>query len=231
MVFENNQTGAPLMRPLFFDEPNNKELYNYSKAYLWGNDILVSPVLESKETSQDVYFPKGNHWFDFYSDKLYEGGKTHSITLNEATIPTFVRAGAFIPMAKAMQTTKDYAADNFELHYYFDWSITKSEREFYNDNGLTPNTYENDAFEELEFEAELNRTTLEFEFKVDIEANYKSSSKQIELIVHNIGKQPKRIKIDGKTADFIWDASKKTVMIPITWNPSEKKNITIKLKK
>src|SRR5690606_26117401 len=130
LAFENHKDGKPLMRPLFFEEQDNLELFDYSKAYLWGNDILVSPVLEAKKTTQDIYFPKGNNWFDFYSDKKYEGGKTHSITLNEATIPTYVRAGAFIPMAKAMQTTKDYKADNFELHYYFDWSITKSEREF-----------------------------------------------------------------------------------------------------
>jgi oligosaccharide 4-alpha-D-glucosyltransferase len=231
LAFENHKDGKPLMRPLFFEEEDNVELFDYSKAYLWGNDILVSPVLEAGKTSQDVYFPKGNNWFDFYSDKIYQGGKTHSIALNKATIPTFVRGGAFIPMAKAMQTTKDYKANNFELHYYFDWSVNESESEFYNDNGFTPNTYETDAFEELEFEAELNRSTLEFEFEADIEANYKAKSKQIELIVHNIDKQPKRIKIDGKRVNANWDATKKTVMIPVTWNPSEEKNITIKLKK
>lgn len=231
LAFENHKDGKPLMRPLFFEEDNNLELFGYSKAYLWGNDILVSPVLEAKKTSQDVYFPQGNNWFDFYSDKKYEGGKTHSITLNEATIPTFVRAGAFIPIAKTMPTTKDYKADNFELHYYFDWSVDESESEFYNDNGLTPNTYENDAFEELEFEAERNRSTLEFEFEADIEANYKLSTKKIELIIHNIEKQPKRIKIDGKRLNANWDATKKAVIIPITWIPSEDINITIKLKK
>lgn len=230
LAFENHKEGKPLMRPLFFEE-NNTELFDYSKAYLWGNDILVSPVLEANKTSQEVYFSKGNHWFDFYSDKLFEGGKTHSITLNEATIPTFVRAGAFIPMAKPMSTTKDYTGNNFELHYYFDWAVAESEREFYNDNGLTPSTYKNDAFETLKFEAELNRTTLEFEFEADVEAHFKTTSKQIELIIHNIDKQPKRIKINGKVVNAIWDATKKTLMMPITWNPSEELNITIKLKK
>src|SRR5690606_12311907 len=167
LAFENHKEGKPLMRPLFFEESDNQDLYSYSKTYLWGNDILVSPVLEAGKTSQDVYFPKGNNWFDFYSDNLYEGGKTHSITLNEATIPTFVRAGAFIPMAKPMQNTDAYNPDNLELHYYFDTAIKESEREFYNDNGLTSNTFKNEMFEELEFEAERNGSTLELEFEAN----------------------------------------------------------------
>jgi alpha-glucosidase (family GH31 glycosyl hydrolase) len=230
LAFENHKDGKPLMRPLFFEE-NNLELFNYSKAYLWGNDILVSPVLEAGKTSQDVYFPKGSKWFDFYSDILFAGGKTHSIALNEATIPTFIRGGAFIPMAKPMPTTKDYTGDNFELHYYFDWAVAESEREFYNDNGFTPNVYENGAFEKLEFEAELKRTTLEFEFETDVKANFLSNSKQIQLIIHNIDKQPKRIRINRKRVDIIWNATKKTVTIPANWNSSEGIEITIKLKK
>lgn len=231
LAFENHKEGKPLMRPLFFEESDNQDLYSYSKTYLWGHDILVSPVLEAGKTSQDVYFPKGNNWFDFYSDKLYEGGKTHSMTLNEATIPTFVRAGAFIPMAKPMHTTDDYNPDSLELHYYFDTSINESEREFYNDNGLTSNTIKNEMFEELEFEAERNGSTLELEFEANIKSNYKANIKDIQLIIHNIDKQPKSIKMDGKRVNVNWDNTKKTLTIPITWHPSEELNIVIKLKK
>lgn len=231
LAFENHKEGKPLMRPLFFEESDNQDLYSYSKTYLWGHDILVSPVLEAGKTSQDVYFPKGNNWFDFYSDKLYEGGKTHSMTLNEATIPTFVRAGAFIPMAKPMHTTDDYNPDSLELHYYFDTSINESERKFYNDNGLTSNTIKNEMFEELEFEAERNGSTLELEFEANIKSNYKATIKDIQLIIHNIDKQPKSIKMNGKRVNVNWDNTKKTVTIPVTWHPSEELNITIKLKK
>lgn len=231
LAFENHKEGKPLMRPLFFEESDNQDLYSYSKTYLWGHDILVSPVLEAGKTSQDVYFPKGNNWFDFYSDKLYEGGKTHSMTLNEATIPTFVRAGAFIPMAKPMHTTDDYNPDSLELHYYFDTSINESERKFYNDNGLTSNTIKNEMFEELEFEAERNGSTLELEFEANIKSNYKATIKDIQLIIHNIDKQPKSIKMDGKRVNVNWDNTKKTLTIPITWQPSEELNIVIKLKK
>ncbi len=47
-----------------------------------------------------------------------------------------MRGGSFIPLGKAIQSTKQYDVDEFQLHYYFDSSVTKSKREFYNDNGV-----------------------------------------------------------------------------------------------
>ncbi len=229
LMFENHKNGTPLMRPLFFED-ENPELFSYSKAYLWGQDILVSPVLEAGKTKQDVYFPKDHMWFDFYSDTVYEGGKTHNINLNESTIPTFIRAGAFIPMAKPMQNTTAYNVDNFDLHYYFHRSIDESEREFYNDDGLSAMAYENDAYEVLEFESELKRNNLEFEFEAEVEDNYSSAAKQIQLIIHNIQEQPRSIKIDSKRVDVHWNESIKTLIIPVTWNPEHELKIAIKLK-
>ena len=56
-AFDNNQAGLPLMRPLMYEEPGNAKLRELSSTYLWGNDILVSPVLEAKKAMQEVYFP------------------------------------------------------------------------------------------------------------------------------------------------------------------------------
>jgi oligosaccharide 4-alpha-D-glucosyltransferase len=56
LMYDNSHHGKPLMRPLFFEEPDNDELYSYSSTYLWGQDILVSPVLEpGKEASRSIF--------------------------------------------------------------------------------------------------------------------------------------------------------------------------------
>ena len=229
LVYENNQDGKPLMRPLFFEEADNRKLFSYSKAYLWGNDILVSPVLEASKKEQAVYFPKNSVWFDFYTDKKIEGGQTKIVQLKENSIPTYVRAGAFIPMAKPMQSTQEYDTDNFELHYYFDTSIEESERSIYNDNGLLSNAYEKGHYELLEFEAETEGNWLKVEFEAEIGDNHKSKRKAIELIVHNINFNPKRIKIDGKRVDGSWNKDKNLLIIPLTWDTSSDIEIKIKL--
>ncbi|MEH6535048.1 MAG: TIM-barrel domain-containing protein [Psychroserpens sp.] len=228
LMYENHQTGAPLMRPLFFEEQDNLYLFTYSDAYMWGNDILVAPILKAGQKEQDVYFPKASNWFDFYTDEQFEGGQTKTIQTKENSIPTFVRGGAFIPMGKVVQSTKQYDADEFQLHYYFDRSVNESEREFYNDNNDV-NAIKKGSYEVIEYKSEYKGSNLKFEFELKLDVDF--TDKSIELVVHNIQNEPKRIKIDGKKVNVQWDSEKKTLTIPVTWNTPEDINIKIKLKK
>ncbi len=231
LVYENNQFGNPLMRPLFFEEPNNQKLFNYSKSYLWGHDILVSPVLEAGKKNQEIYFTKNYVWFDFYTDEIINGGQVETIDLSENSIPTYIRAGAFIPMAKPMQSTEGYNANTLELHYYHHNSVKESVRKLYNDDGKTANAYEKGQYEILELESKHKRHWLEVDFEAEVGSGFQSKSKQIDLIIHNIKKQPRRIKNDGKKVKGIWDAKTNTLTIPVTWSTSKVKHLKIKFKK
>lgn len=243
LMFENHHTGAPLMRPLFFEEPNNPELFEYSKSYLWGKDMLVSPVLAAGKKEQEVYFPKTSNWFDFYSDEKFKGGQTVTIPIKENTIPTFVRSGSFIPMTQIVQSTKFYDGNTFQLHYYFDRSITESIRKFYNDEGQDINA----ITEEVTYRGNYKGRNLNFLFHLKTNSSLSFPKKSIEFTVHNIQKAPKYVRINGEKfkvvlkykPNFIkikgkvyvqWDSEKKTLTIPLTWNTSEDKNIKIKLK-
>lgn len=231
LAFQNNQTGAPLMRPLFFDEPNNRDLQTKVTSYFWGNDFLITPILIPGATEIEVYFPKNNVWFDFYTDERFEGGLTKSIQAHKNYIPTQVRAGAFIPIAKPMQNTKNFTSNNFSLHYYYDVSVESSEGQLYNDDGETSNAFEKEQYELMYFESETKKRCLEFEFEAGKGANYPSENKTIDLVIHNIQKNPKRIKVDGKKISIVWDSQSKTVLIPVNWNTNAALEINIKLRK
>jgi|TARA_B110000263_G_scaffold250193_1_gene271459 oligosaccharide 4-alpha-D-glucosyltransferase len=231
LVYQNNQKGIPLMRPLFFEEDDNKVLQDYSKTYLWGHDFLVSPILEVGKKPQDVYFPKTSNWFDFYTDEKIKGGQTKTIDTKENSIPTYVRAGAFIPLAKPMQNTTEYDSNTFDVHYYFDISIEQSKRTFYTDDGNTANAYEKGQYEILVFEAELQKNCLEIDLEAKTGSNYKTSIKQMGLIIHNVENKPKRINVDGKRIFVKWNSENNTISIPVTWDTSEEKEIKIKFKK
>ena len=227
----NHMEGAPLMRPLFFEEPNNPQLFDYSSAYLWGQDILVSPVLEAGKTEQTVYFPKDTIWFDFYTDEPIEGGQTKMVQLKENSIPTYVKAGAFIPLAKPMQSTKDYDANFIQLQYYHHNSIEDSKREFYFDDGKTVNAIEKQQYQILEFEAEIEGSWIAINFEADTGSSYKADTKTIELVIHNIKKMPKRIKINKEKTNGVYNSNDKTLTLNVTWVTSQEKGIKIKLKK
>lgn len=149
----NAKNGYPLMRPLFFEEPGNAQLYNISDEYLWGKDILVAPVLQQGAKERTVYFPKGSKWFS--GRKVYQGGTTATVQLEEDNIPYFYRGGAFIvESAEDLQSTEDYTSEKLNINFYVDPSVTASEGIFYHDDGKTPNAYEEGKYEILEFKSE-----------------------------------------------------------------------------
>lgn len=229
LVFENHKYGKPLMRPLFFEDSKGI-LKNDSTTYLWGNDFLVSPIIYSGAKNQMIYFPKSSNWFDFYSDKIYKAGSVTNYDLRENSIPTFVRAGAFIPMAKVFQTTENYNEKQLIVHYYFDESVPESERKIYNDDGKTNESLEKGMYELLVFEAEIEGHWLEIDFKAQIGENYKSQTKDIALVIHNIEKLPKRIKDDKDKVNGTYNEKNKTLTLNVNWNTKAEKEIRIKLK-
>ena len=68
------ETGIPVMRPLFFAQPDAPEAWrreNYS--YLLGSELLAAPVVEPGATERTVWLPKGN-WIHLWSGEHYGGG-------------------------------------------------------------------------------------------------------------------------------------------------------------
>ncbi|QHI37784.1 Oligosaccharide 4-alpha-D-glucosyltransferase [Kordia antarctica] len=229
IAFENNQKGTPLMRPLFFEETDTKALYTNASTYLWGNDFLVTPIVKDSVQTKEVYFPKDAVWFDFYTDEKVLGGQTKMVATQENLIPVYVRGGAFIPMAKPMQTTANYDQNTFDLHYYHDERIHESERKLYNDNGLLSNAYEKGNYELLEFESEFEKSKLEIELEAETGINYSTSNKKIDVFVHNINKKPRKVKFRGKRVKFDWNKHTKTLSFSIKWNTKKKEKLIIKL--
>jgi len=231
LVYKNHITGAPLMRPLMFEEPDNEKLYHYDDAYLWGNDILVAPIVEAGKSKKSVYFPETSNWFDFYSDKKYEGGKTKTVPVKEQSIPTFVRGGSFIPMTKTRQTTKPYNGSELVLHYFFDPAVEKSHSQLYNDDGSTVKPVEKGRYELMEFSAQQENNKLNIGFEADAGSNYSTPAKSIKLVIHNVQTKPEKVKVKGKTFPVNWDNRTKTLKVNLSWNLREDAKIKVKFGK
>lgn len=215
LAFENHLNGTPLMRPLIFEEPTNEALLSDAKTYLWGNAFLISPVVSSKVDSQEVYFPKNSNWFDFYTDKKYAGGQVISIQTTENYIPTFVRAGAFVPMVKLIQNTREYSLQAFDLHFYYDKSVASSAGMLYNDDGLTPEAYEKSKYEMLHFHNRTRAKNTLISIETETGKDFTSAGKTIELVVHQLDEKPKKVLVDGKKIAFEWDETNKKLSVKV----------------
>lgn len=90
-----SQDGTPLMRPLFYDFPEEKN-YGIFDEYMFGPDLMVCPVYEAGRRERSVYLPQGSAWIDAASGREYEGGSTISVEAPLVRIPLFLRKGGTI---------------------------------------------------------------------------------------------------------------------------------------
>ena len=88
--------GIPLMRPLFFDFPEDEIAYDVEDEYMLGSDILVAPVYEKGIENRKVYLPKGVTWVDFWTRENFEGGQWITRETPIEIIPVFIREGSKI---------------------------------------------------------------------------------------------------------------------------------------
>jgi hypothetical protein len=212
LAFENNQKGTPLMRPLFFDEPENEALFEQTTGYFWGSDFLIYPVLQPNETSKSVYFPKGNDWVDFYSHQIFEGGSSQNIKVVETNIPTFVKKGAIIPMLKTVANAENTNFNALEIHIYYNENAEdEKEQNVYFDNGNTKEAFEKGQYELMTFETENEKKHFEIDIETEIGTAYKSSEKELTFAIHLFPKKPKNIKLNGKKLRFVYDETTKTL--------------------
>ena len=70
-------TGEPIIRPLWWADPNDKKTHGVDDQFLVGNEILVAPIVDKGATQRKIYLPKGR-WRDMLHEKsgqVYEGGE------------------------------------------------------------------------------------------------------------------------------------------------------------
>lgn len=91
---EAHRTGAPAMRPLFFQYPGDDTAWTVEDAYLYGPDILVAPVMDAQVDHRKVYLPVGDAWVEQATGKEYAGGQVVTAHAPLEVIPVFVRKGA-----------------------------------------------------------------------------------------------------------------------------------------
>ena len=88
---EAHVCGAPAIRTMFFEFPQESICWNLEDQYMFGSDVLVAPVLYEGMTSRNVYLPSGAKWTDLHTGETYEGGQTIEKKTPLSVIPVYVR--------------------------------------------------------------------------------------------------------------------------------------------
>jgi alpha-glucosidase/alpha-D-xyloside xylohydrolase len=112
-----HDTGLPLMRPLWLHYPDDEQAITRGDEYLWGRDILVAPVTERGAAEWTLYLPEGQ-WYDFWTSERQSGGREITRTVDLATMPLYVRAGAIVPLDPVRQHTGETVNEPTSVRIY-----------------------------------------------------------------------------------------------------------------
>lgn len=95
--------GRPLVRPMYYLEPERQEAYEVPNEYYFGTEMIVCPITRPREKASRMagfaaWIPEGQ-WFDFFNGIVYDGGRMLTLFRGLDEIPVLVRAGGILPLA------------------------------------------------------------------------------------------------------------------------------------
>jgi alpha-glucosidase len=177
LSWQASQTGLPLLRPIFWDDPQDDSLWDVPNEFLLGDSLLVAPVLYPGACSRQIVLPSGR-WYSFWDDQVYDGPMSMNFPVDNKIIPLFIKGGSILPMEANGQLT---------VNIYVDLS-RKTVGRIYSDSG---DGYESWRLDTFHLEAEQNKLNILWEKT----GEYPFPYSQVKLTVH--GTHAVQLTADG----------------------------------
>jgi alpha-glucosidase len=187
------ETGLGLVKPLLYDYPQDKNVENYVDAWMFGDYMLVSPVVEENQDKKTIYLPEGT-WIDYFTGKRYSGGKNIEHKVDKETwkdIPLFIKSGAIMPTQDFMNYVGEKPVNNIYVDVFPDKTATSFR--YYDDDGKTYD-YEKGVYFAQNMTTQDNGTSASFKISGK-EGSFISELKSYVVKVH--GKEADKVSING----------------------------------
>src|SRR5215472_13064732 len=134
-IEQAHRSGMPPIRALWLAKPNDEKALQIADQYMWGDHILVAPVLEKGAMRRTTYLPAGE-WWDFWSHQRTRSENGSEITreLDLSTMPLYVRAGAIVPIGPVRQYATEPSEEPVTLRIY---PVADGQFSWYQDDGIS----------------------------------------------------------------------------------------------
>jgi alpha-glucosidase len=207
---ECHRTGAPILRPLFWADPEDTATYSMDDEFLCGESLLVAPVTRPGIEYRHVYLPKGT-WFHFWSGARVDG-PAHILAHAPLGRPAvYVRANTAVPLWPEMSHVEQKAADPLTFMLYP--AVGSGTATFYEDAG--------DGYEQLNgFYARRTVTCEVTAGKIRVvigerEGAFVPERRHIRLELREISSEPKAVQIGEASAAWNYDPEQRRLIVDL----------------
>jgi alpha-glucosidase (family GH31 glycosyl hydrolase) len=189
----NTEGGVGLVRPLFWEFPNDRTAAAQQDEWMFGDALLVAPVLTEGATSRSIYLPSGQ-WFDFAGGQCYAGGRNIALKTDAKTwndIPLFVRKGSIVATQPVEQFVEERPVSEITLDIF----PSESSASFvvYDDDGQTYR-YEQGAY----FRQEIHARKTGAATRVTIDGETGSYSSRLRTYLLRIHTAANRVTVNRR---------------------------------
>jgi alpha-glucosidase (family GH31 glycosyl hydrolase) len=96
-VGQAERRGTPVMRHLILQYPKDPNVYGIEDEYMYGDGLLVAPVVTRGQRSRRVYLPE-IAYFDFWTGDRVAGRTYVEAPAPLGTVLVYAKVGAIVPM-------------------------------------------------------------------------------------------------------------------------------------
>ncbi|TNV84333.1 hypothetical protein FGO68_gene5628 [Halteria grandinella] len=170
LFYEAHTQGIPIMRPLWFEFPQDRDTFDISEIFMWGSSILVAPKVNQPLNEglweTQVYLPPQIGWYNYQSKlKATQLGHFKS-ALEDSDIEIYIKEGSIIPIKlhEGRLSLLEAKDDPIRLEIYLD-PHGYAKGTLYLDDGSSFNYKESDQFTLVTFVYSHNKLSYQFENK------------------------------------------------------------------
>ncbi|KAM7067900.1 lysosomal alpha-glucosidase isoform 1-T2 [Molossus nigricans] len=221
--------GDTVARPLFLEFPEDPRTWTVDRQLLWGEALLITPVLEAGKVEVTGYFPSGT-WYDLQAvpvaalgslpspppapvrSAIHSEGQWVSLSAPLDTINVHLRAGHIIPLQGPALTTAESRKQPMALAVALT-SRGEARGELFWDDGESLGVLERGAYTQVVFQARNNTIVNQL-----VHVSGEGAGLQLRKVtVLGVASAPQQVLSNGvPVLDFTYSPDTQTLDIPVS---------------
>ncbi len=203
--------GWPMVRPLWW-EHLDEDLLAVEDAFLCGDALLVSPVSRPGADSREVRLPPGA-WYDYWTNRVRQGGTSFEQVAPLETMPLFVREGAVLPMGEVGPNTENRKEKFLRFNVYPLSEPGTASSELYEDAG-SGRGYRQGESRVSRFDLTQTDETLTVTWHRD--GPYEPPYEHVALTFQGLKRLPQEVEVDGEPSAVLQaDPVRRTAVLSV----------------
>jgi alpha-glucosidase len=207
---ECHRTGAPLVRPLFFEYPEDETTYTADDEFLLGNALLVAPITRPGIEHRHVYLPKGT-WFHFWTGQKFEG-PIHILAHAPLGEPAFYhRANTVLPLWPEMNHVGEKPADPLTLLIH---PAEGSEESILYEDAGNGFAYQRGEYARRSVVCDVSKDAISVRLG-EREGFFVPERNSVCLEVRGVSTHPDTVSVDGEEVDWRYEEAGKKLTVTL----------------